>query len=129
MRPLIVSHQGAVTQPRKRASSMPSTVFDSAIFRDAFGTPAMRAIFADEAVVARYVEVEVALAAAEARAGVIPREAADAIRQGADAKTIDLAQLKKETDVVGYPIVGLVRQLTKQCGQAGGYVHWGATTQ
>jgi len=48
---------------------MPSTVFDSAIFRDAFGTPAMRAIFTDEATVARYVEVEVALAVAEARAG------------------------------------------------------------
>jgi 3-carboxy-cis,cis-muconate cycloisomerase len=108
---------------------MPSTVFDSAIFRDAFGTPAMRAIFSDEATVARYVDVEVALAEAEARTGVIPREAADAIRKGANAGAIDLAQLKKETDVVGYPIVGLVRQLASQCGKAGGYVHWGATTQ
>ena len=108
---------------------MPSTVFDSAIFRDAFGTPAMRAIFADEALVARYVEVEVALAAAEARAGVIPREAADAIKRSADPAAIDLAKLKAETDVVGYPIVGVVHQLAKQCGDAGRYVHWGATTQ
>ena len=46
---------------------MPSTVFDSGIFRDAFGSPAMRAVFADESVVAKYVEVEVALAAAEAQ--------------------------------------------------------------
>jgi 3-carboxy-cis,cis-muconate cycloisomerase len=108
---------------------MPSTVFDSAIFRDAFGTPSMRAIFSDEAMVTRYVKVEVALAAAEARAGVIPRTAAEAIKRGANAKAIDLAQLKTETDLVGYPIVGLVRQLSKQCGDAGGYVHWGATTQ
>ena len=108
---------------------MPSTVFDSAIFRDAFGTPAMRAIFADAALVARYVEVEVALAAAEARAGVIPREAADAIKRSADPAAIDLAKLKAETDVVGYPIVGVVHQLAKQCGDAGRYVHWGATTQ
>ena len=108
---------------------MPSTVFDSGIFRDAFGTPTMRAIFSDEATVARYVEVEVALAAAEARAGVIPQDAADAIKRGADARAIDLAQLKTETDLVGYPIVGLVRQLSKQCGDAGRYVHWGATTQ
>jgi 3-carboxy-cis,cis-muconate cycloisomerase len=108
---------------------MASTVFDSAIFRDAFGTSAMRAIFSDGATVARYVEVEVALAAAEARAGVIPQAAANAIRRHANAKAIDLAKLKEETDLVGYPIVGLVRQLAKQCGEAGGYVHWGATTQ
>lgn len=108
---------------------MASTVFDSAIFRDAFGTPAMRAIFADRATVARYVEAEVALAAAEARAGVIPQAGADAIKRHANAEAIDLAKLKEETDLVGYPIVGLVRQLSEQCGNAGGYVHWGATTQ
>jgi 3-carboxy-cis,cis-muconate cycloisomerase len=108
---------------------MASTVFDSAIFRDVFGTPAMRAIFADAALVARYVEVEVALAAAEARVGVIPKEAAEAIRKGAKAETIDLAKLKGETDIVGYPIVGVVHQMAKQCGEAGRYVHWGATTQ
>ena len=108
---------------------MPSTPFDSEIFRDAFGTPAMRAIFADGATVARYVEVEVALAAVEGRLGVIPREAAAAIGKKADASRIDLAKLKAKTDVVGYPIVGLVSQLAKQCGEAGGYLHWGATTQ
>jgi len=108
---------------------MPSTVFDSAIFRDALGAPAMRSIFADEALVARYVEVEVALASAEGQAGVIPKDAADAIKRLARADAIDLAKLKAETDLVGYPIVGLVHQLAKQCGDAGRYVHWGATTQ
>jgi len=108
---------------------MPSTVFDSAIFRDAFGSPAMRAVFCDEALVARYVEVEVALAAAEAKVGVIPAEAAQAIRRSARADAIDLAQLKAETDLVGYPIVGVVHQLARQCGEAGRWVHWGATTQ
>ena len=38
-------------------------------------------------------------------------------------------KLKTETDLVGYPIVGVVHQLAKQCGDAGRYVHWGATTQ
>ena len=108
---------------------MPSTVFDSAIFSDAFGTPGMRAIFSDEAAVARYVEVEVALAAVEGRLGVIPKAAADAIKRLARADRIDLAKLKTETDLVGYPIVGLVHQLAKQCGDAGRYLHWGATTQ
>jgi 3-carboxy-cis,cis-muconate cycloisomerase len=108
---------------------MPSTVFDSGIFRDAFGAPAMRAAFCDETLIARYVEVEVALAAAEARVGVIPKDAAAAIRRLARPGEIDVAKLKAETDLVGYPIVGIVHQLAKQCGDAGRYVHWGATTQ
>jgi 3-carboxy-cis,cis-muconate cycloisomerase len=108
---------------------MPSTPFDSAIFRDAFGAPAMRAVFSDEASVRRWVEVEVALAAAQARAGVIPEEAARAICSGARPAAMDLAKLKAETDLVGYPIVGVVHQLAKQVGEAGRYVHWGATTQ
>ena len=108
---------------------MPSTVFDSGIFRDAFGSAAMRAVFADESVVAKYVEVEVALAAAEGKVGVIPQDAAEAIKRSARADAIDLAKLKQETDLVGYPIVGVVHQLARQCGDAGRYVHWGATTQ
>ena len=36
---------------------MPSTVFDSGIFRDMFGTPTMRAIFADAWLVRCYCEV------------------------------------------------------------------------
>jgi 3-carboxy-cis,cis-muconate cycloisomerase len=108
---------------------MPSTVFDSAIFRDMFGTPAMREIFSDEGAVARYVAVEVALAVAEARIGLIPKDAAETIRQKANAASLDMTKLKAETDLVGYPIVGVVHQLAKQCGEAGRYVHWGATTQ
>jgi 3-carboxy-cis,cis-muconate cycloisomerase len=108
---------------------MPSTMFDSAIFRDAFGSAGMREIFSDEGLIARYVEVEVALAAAEARVGVIPKDAAAAIKKLARADAIDVAKLKAETDLVGYPIVGVVHQLAKQCGDAGRYVHWGATTQ
>ena len=107
---------------------MPSNVLDSAIFRDMFGTPGMRGIFSDEGMIARYVEVEVALATAEGRVGVIPREAALAIKQRTDARGID-PKLKAETDLVGYPIVGLVHQIAEQCGDAGRYVHWGATTQ
>ncbi len=108
---------------------MPSTAFNSAIFRDAFGAPAMRAIFSDAAAAARWVDVEVALAVAEGSVGVIPAEAARAIAERARRDAIDLARLKTETDLVGYPIVGLVHQLAQHCGEAGRYLHWGATTQ
>jgi 3-carboxy-cis,cis-muconate cycloisomerase len=106
-----------------------TTVLDSILFRDAFGTSAMRDVFSDRALVARYVEVEVALAQAEARTGVIPQQAADKIAQRAKAATLDVDKLREETDLVGYPILPVVHQLVKQCGEAGRYVHWGATTQ
>jgi hypothetical protein len=51
-----------------------TTVLDSILFRDAFGTPRMREVFSDLSVISRYAEVEVALAKAEARCGVIPRK-------------------------------------------------------
>ena len=108
---------------------MASTVLESALFRDSFGTPAMRAIFEDAALLARYTEVEVALARVQGRLGVIPERAAKDIAARCDASKLDLARLKQETEVVGYPILPLVRQLAAQCGEAGKFLHWGATTQ
>ncbi len=108
---------------------MATTVLDSVLFRDAFGTPRMRAIFEDRALIERYVDVEVALARAQGRCGVIPPEAAELIAARASADALDLDELRRETEVVGYPILPLVRQLGRMCGEAGRYVHWGATTQ
>ena len=108
---------------------MASSVLDSALFRDSFGTPAMRAVFDDAALLARYTEVEVALARAQGRVGVIPAQAALDIAAKCDAAKLDMARLKQETEIVGYPILPLVRQLAAQCGEAGKFVHWGATTQ
>ena len=106
-----------------------TTVLDSLLFRDAFGTPAMREVFSDVRLISRYAEIEVALARAEARCGVIPAEAAEEIAKRTDVAALDFELLRRETDIVGYPILPLVHQMTKQCGEAGRYVHWGATTQ
>jgi 3-carboxy-cis,cis-muconate cycloisomerase len=106
-----------------------TTVLDSILFRDAFGTPRMREVFSDYSLISRYVEVEVALARAEARCGVIPAEAADEIAGKCNVASLDFELLRGETDIVGYPILPLVHQLIKQCGDAGRYIHWGATTQ
>jgi len=108
---------------------MACTVLDSLLFRDAFGTPAMRAVFDDEALLGRYIEVEVALARAEASCGVIPAGAAAEIAARCNLAGLDRDLLRVETDNVGYPILPIVHQLAKQCGGAGRYVHWGATTQ
>jgi 3-carboxy-cis,cis-muconate cycloisomerase len=106
-----------------------TTVLDSILFRDAFGTPAMREVFSDLSLITRYAEVEIALAKAEARCGVIPAQAAEEIAKRTDVSALDFDLLRSETDIVGYPILPLVHQMAKQCGDAGRYVHWGATTQ
>ncbi len=106
-----------------------TSMLDSALFRDSFGTQAMRAVFSDRSALTRYIEVEVALARADARCGVIPAEAAEQIAASVDFDALDFDRLRQETDNVGYPIVPLVHQLVRQCGEAGRYIHWGATTQ
>lgn len=108
---------------------MASTVLDSEIFKDLFGTADMRRVFSDDNLLASYVRAEVALALAQGRTGVIPGDAAETIAREAPKVVFDRQRLKEEAENVGYPILGLVRQLSAACGDAGRYVHWGATTQ
>ena len=111
------------------SSPLASTVIDSVLFRDSFGTQAMRELFSDRALVQRYIDAEIALARAEARVGVIPDDAAETIACESRIDRIDIDHMRRETEIVGYPILPLVHQLVAMCGDAGRYVHWGATTQ
>jgi 3-carboxy-cis,cis-muconate cycloisomerase len=109
---------------------MPSTLLDSAVFRDIFTTPAMRAVFSDENRVQKYLDFEKGLAVAQARLKIIPQEACDEIVQHCDVKEYDMAKLKEATERIGYPVLPVVQQLVKLCkGTLGEWSHWGATTQ
>ncbi len=110
---------------------MPTTVMTSHLFGDMFGTAAMRGLFTDEAIVQRYLDVEAALARAQAQVGIVPREAADAITaSAANLDRIDWDRLKARTEIVGYPILPLVEQLSGwPDGGHGQWSHYGATTQ
>lgn len=67
---------------------------------------------------------------AQAELGVIPKEAADDIQTSCDASKLDMDRLRQETEIVGYPILPLIRQLDAMCANnSGRYLHWGATTQ
>jgi len=95
-----------------------------------YGTDAMRAAMGEHAFLQRMLDVEAALARAQARLGIVPAEAADAITRAANADRLDLAALGAATRNTGYPVVGLVKQLTALAGpDAGRWTHWGATTQ
>jgi 3-carboxy-cis,cis-muconate cycloisomerase len=109
---------------------MPSTILDSAVFRDIFTTPDMRAVWSDENRVQKYLDIEAALARAQAGLGIIPRKAATEIVRHCDAKNIDMKLLKEKTEKIGYPVLPVVQQLVALCkGGLGEWCHWGATTQ
>lgn len=109
---------------------MPISALDSLLFHKLFGTQEIRDIFDDKAYIQRCVDVEAALALAEARYGVIPSPAGRQIATALKDVNLDYDRLSSGTEIVGYPILPLVRQLSEACGdELGGYVHWGATTQ
>ncbi|GES61540.1 L-Aspartase-like protein [Aspergillus terreus] len=106
------------------------SAIDSSIFRTLFGTEEIRKVFDDEAYINRCIDAEAALARAQSRCNVIPPQVGAMVTQKALHSKLDLDRLRHETEIVGYPILPLVRQLSAMCGEeAGRYVHWGATTQ
>jgi 3-carboxy-cis,cis-muconate cycloisomerase len=106
-----------------------ATPLDSAIFSPLFTDDEISALLSDAALVRGLVEVEIALARAEARVGVIPAKAAGQIAK-ATADKVDSEALTKGTERSGFPIIALVNELRKQVGaDAAPFIHWGATTQ
>ncbi|EHY61161.1 hypothetical protein HRR83_000921 [Exophiala dermatitidis] len=109
---------------------MAVSALDSRVFRGLFGTEEIRQVFSDEAYVRQMIEVEAALARAQSTVGVIPAEAGQAITDSLSNAYIDFERLSNETEIVGYPVLPLVRQLVMQTPEdMAKYIHWGATTQ
>jgi 3-carboxy-cis,cis-muconate cycloisomerase len=103
---------------------------DTKLFRDMFGTEAMREVFDEVTTLQRYLDVEAALARVQANLGIIPLEAADEISTKCQVELMDQEAIAKETVIVGYPILALVRGIVRACDRGlGEYAHWGATTQ
>jgi 3-carboxy-cis,cis-muconate cycloisomerase len=92
--------------------------------------PGIRALYRLENRWQAWLDVEAALAKAQAELGVIPNEAADAIAKAAHYELLDRARLDEGFARTGHPIVPLVWELSRVTGdEHGGWVHWGATTQ
>jgi 3-carboxy-cis,cis-muconate cycloisomerase len=97
---------------------------------DVFGDDVVTGLFSEREYVRCWLQVERALAQAQAELGVIPESAAQAIETEATADKIDLDRLRVDTRVVGYPILPLLEQISSSSSDAvGAYIHWGATTQ
>lgn len=109
---------------------MPAHVIDSIFFKDLFGTEAMRQVFDDRSLLQKWLDYEAALARAQAKLGMFPQAAADEITRQAQADQMDTAAIKQGIDKTVHPLVSVIWQLSQHCaGDAGRYVHWGATTQ
>ncbi|MDC4742904.1 3-carboxy-cis,cis-muconate cycloisomerase [Acinetobacter baumannii] len=92
-------------------------------------------IFSDSSLVTYMIQVEVALAQAQAQVGVIPQNAANTIAQVAEhaLDKFDFSALAVATGLAGNIAIPFVKQLTaivKDIDEdASRYVHWGATSQ
>jgi adenylosuccinate lyase len=92
--------------------------------------PGIRALYRLENRWQAWLDVEVALARAQAERGIIPAAAAEAIAAAARLEQLDRARIDEGLARTGHTIVPLVWELSRVVGEPhGGWVHWGATTQ
>src|SRR5438477_4502274 len=92
--------------------------------------PGIRALYKQENRWHAWLDVEVALARAQAELGIIPKEAAEAIARSAQFDRLDRKRIDEGFARTGHTIVPLVWELARVVGEPhGGWVHWGATTQ
>lgn len=103
------------------------------MFDQLFTTERMSAIFSDSGRIQGMLDFEAALARAEARAGMMQAEAAEAIAAHCHADRFDREALALATAKSGNPAIPLIAALTTQVAsdnaEAARYVHWGATSQ
>jgi len=107
-----------------------SHIIDSELFGDQYSSAEMREVFSLESTLGGWIQVEIALAKAEAELGIIPEEAAREIERRGKVEHFDVAALKRGIDATWHPIVPFIRIYEALCEDGHGeYLHWGATTQ
>lgn len=91
-----------------------------------YGTPEMRAIWSEENRFTCIVQAEVALARAGSEFGPVPSIAADII--GQNASRARLSRAKEIEAEINHDMMAMVKAIAEVCGEAGGWIHYGATS-
>ena len=91
-----------------------------------YGTPEMKTVWSEENRFCCVVSAETALVSALASCGIIPEADANAVSSNAHEAT--LARAKEIEAEIGHDLMGMVKALSEVCGEAGRYVHFGATS-
>jgi len=95
-----------------------------------YATPELLAVFDEKRKMNRWLQVEAALARAQAELGVIPAEAAREIGVRADLDHLDLELIKEGYRQSRNSLMPVIKALRAACRDGHGqYVHYGATTQ
>lgn len=120
----------AVTEQGYRAPTMGRMDIDGRFTDDRMPDSQIRFLMSKEHRWQRWLDVEAALAIAEAQAGIIPREAAAAIAEAATVEQLGPDAIRKGVEQTGHKLMAIVSALSHKVGEPhGGWVHWGATTQ
>jgi adenylosuccinate lyase len=91
--------------------------------------PGIRALFHRDSRWQAWLDVEAALAKAQAELNIIPGGAAETIARVARLDLLDRDRIDEAARRTSHTIVPLVWELSRVAGEAGRWVHWGATTQ
>lgn len=109
---------------------MSAHLVDSVLYGHLWSTPELHLLLDDEGRVQSWLEILAALADAQAEVGLIPPEAALAIRKHAGVGLLDLDQVAAETRATGHSTLGLIRCLQDVLpDSAREWVYYGATVQ
>jgi len=93
-------------------------------------TAEFREIFGLKNTLQKMLDVEAALAWAQAQVGLIPEAAAEEIERKARVEQIDPEKFLENYERTGHSVVAMVWALATACESGyGEYIHWGATTQ
>jgi adenylosuccinate lyase len=93
-----------------------------------YSTPNMRAVFEEENILAKKLLVEAAIAKAHAAVGNIPKDVAGVISKNANVDVVKISRVKEIEKETQHDLMAIVKALSERCGDAGKYVHLGATS-
>ena len=103
---------------------------DSMLYGHLWSTSEVHDLFDDEARIATWLEILVALAQSQAEVGLIPEQAASLIQQHAKAGRLDLEEIAERTRVTGHSTLGLIQHLRSMLpDEAAEWIYYGATVQ
>ncbi|MBE0523931.1 MAG: adenylosuccinate lyase [Methanosarcinales archaeon] len=91
-----------------------------------YGTPEMKYVWSEESKLNKLLQVEAALAKAEADVGMIPIKAAKKIAESINS--VKLGRVNEIEDEINHDMMAVVLALSEQCGDAEKWVHFGATS-
>jgi len=93
-----------------------------------YGRPDMKAVWDEENRLQRLLDVEAALAQAQAKVGNIKQDHADIIKKTASTRYVKLDHVREIDKKINHEITAIIRALSEQAGESGKFVHVGATS-